>query len=47
VLHAAAPSLEERHAEELGIFMAKNREVFAKAFKGNPDVLTELSSTAD
>ncbi|MCF7201892.1 YebG family protein [Pseudomonas oligotrophica] len=44
VLHAAAPSLDEREAEELGIYMARNREVFAKAFKGNPDALTELAA---
>jgi len=36
------PSLNEQQGEELGIFMAKNREIFAKAFKNQPDALSEL-----
>ncbi|WP_457787718.1 YebG family protein [Pseudomonas sp. PL-6] len=46
VLHKAVPSLSEEQGEELGIFMAKNREVFAKAFKSQPDALDELESDA-
>ena len=42
VLHKAVPSLNEEQGEELGIFMAKNREIFAKAFKNQPDALSEL-----
>jgi dsDNA-binding SOS-regulon protein len=42
VLQKAAPSLSEQQGEELGIFMAKNREVFAKAFKNQPEALSEL-----
>ena len=42
VLHKAVPSLSEEQGEELGIFMAKNRDVFAKAFKSQPDALDEL-----
>jgi hypothetical protein len=30
--------------EEAGIYMAKNRDVFAKAFKSQPDALSELLS---
>ena len=44
VLQKAVPSLNEQQGEELGIFMAKNREIFAKAFKNQPDALSELDS---
>ncbi|MFI8747357.1 YebG family protein [Pseudomonas sp. NPDC077186] len=46
VLHKAVPSLSEEQGEELGIFMAKNREIFAKAFKSQPDALDELENAA-
>lgn len=46
VLQKAVPSLNEQQGEELGIFMAKNREIFAKAFKNQPDALSELNSEA-
>ncbi|MGE8501528.1 hypothetical protein DFO61_3191 [Ectopseudomonas oleovorans] len=46
VLHKAVPSLSEEQGEELGIFMAKNREIFAKAFKNQPDALDELEENA-
>ena len=42
VLQKAVPSLTEQQVEEAGIYMAKNREVFAKAFKSQPDALSEL-----
>lgn len=32
----------EEQVEELGIFMAKNRDAFARAFKNQPDALNEL-----
>ena len=41
VLQKAVPSLKEQ-VEELGIFMAKNRDAFARAFKNQPDALNEL-----
>jgi len=44
VLHKAVPSLSEQQVEEAGIYMAKNRDVFAKAFKSQPDALSELLS---
>lgn len=44
VLQKAVPSLTEQQVEEAGIYMAKNRDVFAKAFKSQPDVLSELLS---
>lgn len=47
VLQKAAPSLSEQQGEELGIFMAKNREVFAKAFKNQPEALTELITPSE
>lgn len=46
VLQRAVPSLSETQGEELGIFMAKNREIFAKAFKNLPDALSELDPAA-
>ncbi|MQT72298.1 hypothetical protein GHO43_30510, partial [Pseudomonas sp. FSL R10-0071] len=42
VLQRAVPSLNEQQVEEAGIYMAKNRDVFAKAFKSQPDALSEL-----
>jgi len=42
VLQKAVPSLNEQQVEEVGIYMAKNRDVFAKAFKNQPDALSEL-----
>ena len=46
VLQKAVPSLSETQGEELGIFMAKNREIFARAFKNQPDALSELNNAA-
>ena len=42
VLKKAVPSLSEQQVEDAGIYMAKNRDVFAKAFKSQPDALSEL-----
>jgi uncharacterized protein len=42
VLQKAVPSLTEQQVEEAGIYMAKNRDVFARAFKSQPDALAEL-----
>ncbi|EXF44812.1 YebG [Pseudomonas sp. BAY1663] len=42
VLRHASPTLSEQQAEDLGIYMARHREQFAKAFKNNPDALSEL-----
>lgn len=47
VLQKAVPSLTEQQGEEIGIYMAKNREVFAKAFKSQPDALNELINPAE
>lgn len=44
-LQQAVPSLAEEQAEELGVFMARHREVFARAFKNQPEALGELHST--
>jgi dsDNA-binding SOS-regulon protein len=44
VLQKAVPSLSEQQVEEAGIYMAKNRDVFAKAFKSQPDALSECSA---
>lgn len=42
VLQKAVPSLSEQQAEEVSIYMARHRDVFAKAFKSNSDVLSGL-----
>ncbi|TBU96382.1 YebG family protein [Phytopseudomonas dryadis] len=47
VLHKAVPSLSEEQGEELGIYMARNRDIFAKAFKNQPDALNELGREAE
>ena len=44
VLHKAVPSLKEDQVEEIGIFMARNRDAFARAFKNQPDALSEIFS---
>ncbi|WP_455232243.1 YebG family protein [Geopseudomonas aromaticivorans] len=46
VLRQAQPALDERQAEELGIYMAKHRELFAKAFRNQTDALDELLTPA-
>lgn len=40
------PDLAENLAEDIGIFMAKNRGVFAAAFKNNASALEELDQPA-
>ncbi|SDH64068.1 YebG family protein [Pseudomonas panipatensis] len=47
VLQKAVPSLNETQVEEIGIFMAKNRDAFARAFKNQPEALGELFATPD
>jgi hypothetical protein len=42
VLQSAVPSLTEKTAEDVSLFMAQNRDAFAKAFKNNLDALSEL-----
>lgn len=45
-LSRAVPSLSEEQQEELGIYMARHREIFARAFKNQPEALTELGQGA-
>lgn len=47
ILHKAVPSLSEEQTEELGIYMARHRDIFAKAFKNQPDALAELAGNSD
>lgn len=42
VMRKAVPGISEDHAEELSIYMSKNREIFAKAFGKKPDALLSL-----
>jgi dsDNA-binding SOS-regulon protein len=46
VLLKNVPGLSEQHAEDASIFMAKNRAVFAAAFKSNASALAELGAPA-
>ncbi len=46
-LQRGVPALDERQAEDVGIFMARNRDVFAKAFKQNLEALDELDGAAN
>lgn len=41
-LQRIAPTLSEQQADDIGIFMARHRELFAKAFRNNPEALGEL-----
>jgi hypothetical protein len=41
-LQRISPTLSEQQADDLGIFMARHRELFAKAFRNNPEALGEL-----
>lgn len=42
VLQKAVPSLGEKTAEEVSLFMAQNRDAFGKAFKNNLEAIAEL-----
>lgn len=46
-LTRGVPGLDERLAEEAGIYMARHREQFAKAFKQNLEALAELPADAE
>lgn len=46
VLIKNVQGLSEKHAEDASIYMAKNRAIFAAAFKSNASVLTELAEKA-
>ncbi len=41
-LQRISPSLSEQQADDIGIFMARHRDLFAKAFRNNPEALGEL-----
>jgi dsDNA-binding SOS-regulon protein len=47
VLQKNVAGLTEKQAEDAGIFMAKNRAVFAAAFKSNASALAELISPSE
>lgn len=40
------PELTEKQSEDIGIFMAKNRQAFTAAFKGNREALAEIVPAA-
>ena len=42
VLRYAVPSINELQAEEAGIYMARHRDLFARAFRSNPEILSAL-----
>ncbi|WP_257275814.1 YebG family protein [Endozoicomonas sp. SESOKO4] len=39
--------IDEDLAEEIGLMFAKNKEAFAKAFKGKPDLVLEIGQTSE
>lgn len=41
-LQRISPTLSEQQADDIGIYMARHRDLFAKAFRNNPEVLSEL-----
>ena len=47
MLQKAVPQLGEQLAEEVSIYMARNREIFAKAFKSNAEALAELEEPGE
>ncbi|AGI25791.1 hypothetical protein H681_19620 [Pseudomonas sp. ATCC 13867] len=47
VLLKNVPNLDEKTAEDAGIFMAKNRASFAAAFKNNPSALAEIPNVSE
>lgn len=47
VLMKNVDGLSEKHAEDASIFMAKNRAVFAAAFKSNALALNELAPASE
>ena len=47
VLLKNVTGLSEKQAEDASIYMAKNRAVFAAAFKNNAGALNELSPATD
>jgi dsDNA-binding SOS-regulon protein len=47
VLMKNVPGLSEKHAEDASIYMAKNRTVFAAAFKNNASALSELDEPSE
>ncbi len=42
VLRQALPSINEDLGEELGLYLARHRDIFARAFRNQPDALDEL-----
>ena len=42
LLQAKVTSVSDTEAEEFGIFLARNKEVLAKAIKGQPELLESL-----
>ena len=46
-LQLASPSLSEQQADDIGIYMARHRDLFAKAFKNSPEVLAELTTAGE
>ncbi|WP_252179414.1 YebG family protein [Endozoicomonas sp. 4G] len=39
--------INEELAEEIGLMFAKNKDTFAKAFKGKPDLVLEIGQASE
>lgn len=46
VMEHRFPTLGEKVSEEIGLFIASEQELFARAIKGRPDVLAEWLAEA-
>lgn len=42
VIQKAVPGISDNDADNLGVYMAKHRDVFAKAFSKKPELLDSL-----
>ena len=40
-------NIDEKLAEEIGLLMSRNKDVFSKAFKGKPELLQEIGKEND
>lgn len=47
LLQAKVSGVSDTDAEEFGIFLARNKEVLAKAIKGQPELLEGLLEASD
>ena len=47
LIEAEINGIDEKHAEEIGLILAKRSDILAKACKGKPELLLETSEPAE